>query len=475
VPICLSFVLLSVSEFIGHFHVALVHLPIGILLIALLLLWLTKREKYNISHQATKIVLLVGVLSALLSCITGYILSTTDDYDHPLVTWHTWMGISVAVVSMFLYMKLARKEFDILYKILAIALLILIVVTGHLGGSLTHGTDYISFNFNSENTDTIKIKPVANVQEAKAYADIIQPILQTKCYGCHSAKKQKGGLRLDKFELIMKGGKDGKIIVPGNPDTSDMIRRLLLPGENEDHMPPRAKPQPDNRQIALLHWWIENGADTIKKVKEIQQPGPISQYLLALQADHVEHKLPATIPLAPVAKADEKDVQQLKEKGVIVLPVAQNSNYLMANFVAASAVTDRDMALLLPLKKQLVWLKCGNTKISDSALAYIAQCTNLILLQLNNTAITDKGLQQLRSLQQLQSLNLVGTNVTLQGVLALKELKQLHFLYLYQTKIDTQEWAQLQQEFPKTVLDSGGYNVPLFPNDTVVLKAPEYK
>ena len=65
-------------------------------------------------------------------------------------------------------MKVARTEFDIIYKVLAVALFILIVVTGHLGGSLTHGTDYISFNFNADNTDTIGIKPIANVQEAKA-------------------------------------------------------------------------------------------------------------------------------------------------------------------------------------------------------------------------------------------------------------------------------------------------------------------
>ena len=50
------------------------------------------------------------------------------------------------------------------------------------------------------------------MQEVKVYDSVIQPIFQTKCYSCHSSKKQKGGLRLDKYDLIMKGGKDGKII-----------------------------------------------------------------------------------------------------------------------------------------------------------------------------------------------------------------------------------------------------------------------
>ncbi len=247
------------SEFIGHFHVALIHLPIGILLIALLLLWLQKNEKYNISYPVIKIILLIGVLSALLSCITGYVLSTTDNYEKPLVIWHMWMGIALALASMFLYMKVARSEFDFLYKILTVSVLILIIVTGHLGGSLTHGSDYISFNFNTDKNDTIKIKPLINVEEAKVYDSIVQPIFQTRCYSCHSSKRQKGGLRLDRFDLMLKGGKDGKIIMPGNADNSDMIKRILLPDEDDKHMPPREKPQLSDSQIALLHWWIENG------------------------------------------------------------------------------------------------------------------------------------------------------------------------------------------------------------------------
>jgi cytochrome c/Leucine Rich Repeat (LRR) protein len=463
------------SEFIGHFHVALIHLPIGILLIALLLLWLRKNEKYNISHQIIKIILLLGVLSALISCITGYVLSTTDKYEKPLVDWHMWMGIGVAIASMFLYMKVARSEFDIIYKALAVGLFVLIIITGHLGGSLTHGSDYISFNFSSDENDTAKIKLLTNVQEAKVYDSVIQPIFQTRCYSCHSSKRQKGGLRLDKYNLMLKGGKDGKIISTGEPDNSDMIKRLLLPDEDDKHMPPREKPQLTDKQIALLHWWIENENDTTRKVKALPQPDPIKGYLLSLQIGHEEKKLPASIPSSAVEKADSIAVQKLKDKGIIVLPVAQNSNYINANFVTATNISDKDFALLLPLKKQLVWLKCGDIKITDSALSFVAQCSNITFLQLDNTSITDKGLQKLASLQQLQSLNLVGTNITAEGLKALKDLKQLQSLYLYQTKINKEDWMQLQKDFPKVMIDSGGYNVPLFPDDTVVLKAPVYK
>ena len=464
---------LTITEFIGHLHPALVHLPIGILLIALFLVWLSGKKQYNISPSVISIVLLIGAISAAASCITGYILSLSDDYDSSQVSWHMWMGIAVAFSSFLLYIKFVNRQLDNIYKILSVALLILIFVTGHLGGQITHGTNFLSFNIIGNNDSiTIDAKPIIHVQEAKVYRDIVQPILYRDCYGCHGPNKQKGKLRLDKFALIMKGGKGGKIIDRDNVDSSEIIKRLLLPKEDDDHMPPRQKTQPNEKQITLLHWWIQQGADTAKTVKELNQPEKLKPILLALQRDHIEIKAPANIPKEAVEKADDKAIQQLKDKGVIVMPVAQNSNYLMANFVTATGISDHDINLLLPIKKQLVWLKVGDTKITDSALNFIAQCTNLTMLQLDNTTITDIGLARLKNLAQLQSLNLVGTKVSAQGVIALKGLKKLQSLYLYQTKVSGRDWILLKQQFPKTILDTGGYFVPLFATDTMIVKAP---
>ncbi len=464
--------LLTITEFIGHLHPALVHLPIGILLIGLLLMWLSGKKKYNISPQVISIVLLIGAISAIVACITGYILSRSDDYNSSAVSWHMWMGISVAFISICLYMMVVNKPINKSSIIISIALCILIFVTGHLGGQITHGSNFLSFSLiRSADSISIDAKPITNVQEAKVYRDIVQPVFYKECYSCHGPNKQKGGLRLDKFNFIMKGGKDGKIIDEDNADSSELIKRLLLPKEDEHHMPPKQKAQLNEKQIALLHWWIQQGADTGKKVKELQQPEKLKPFLLALQSDHIEIKAPANIPEKLVEKTDEKAIQKLKDKGVIVLPVAQNSNYVMANFVTATGIKNNDLNLLLPIKKQLVWLKIGDTKISDSALNYIGQCTNLTLLQLNNTNITDAGLLKLKNLEQLQSLNLVGTKVSTAGIVALKSLKKLQSLYLYQTEVQGKDWGFLKQQFPKATIDTGGYYVPLFETDTMVVKA----
>ena len=64
-----------------------------------------------------------------------------------------------------------------------------------------------------------------------------------------------------------------------------MMRRLLLPRNEEDHMPPKEKPQLKDNEIALIHWWIATGATFDKKTKELEQPEKIKPILLALQKE----------------------------------------------------------------------------------------------------------------------------------------------------------------------------------------------
>ena len=466
--------ILSVIEFLGHFHPLLVHLPLGILLIGLVLQWMSRKNKYASLIPAIPVILLAGSFTAFASCITGYLLSISDDYDKSLVSWHMWMGIGVALFSLMLYAKEKNPAFAVNKKLLSIALLLMLMITGHLGGSLTHGSDYLTKPFKdiftTDSVTNTTIKPIANVQEAVVYTDIITPILQTKCYSCHNANKQKGGLRMDEINLLMKGGKDGKIIIPGNADESEMIKRLLLPTDNEHHMPPKEKPQPTESQINLLHWWISNNADAQKKVKELAQADKVKTFLTALQTPAITQKERTDIPSAGVAKADEKIIEQLKIHNIVVLPVAQNTNYLQANFVTDSVVDKTDLQLLLQLKKQLIWLKLHSTNINDEALASIGQLTNLTRLDLSNTYITDKGVTQLANISSLQYLNLSGTSITGAAIPSLKKLNKLQSLYLYNTMLTSKDKAEIKVQFPKIIIDTGGYQVPLLKEDTTLVK-----
>src|SRR5258705_5278465 len=92
------------TELIGRLHPALVHLPIGILLLAGLFQLLALKPKFASLHAATSIALFWGMISAILSCISGYLLSQSGDYDEELVDTHKWFAISTAFVSLIAYL-----------------------------------------------------------------------------------------------------------------------------------------------------------------------------------------------------------------------------------------------------------------------------------------------------------------------------------------------------------------------------------
>jgi len=166
-------------------------------------------------------------------------------------------------------------------------------------------------------------------------------------------------------------------------------------------------------------------------------------------------------------------IKKLRGMGVVVVPVAANSNYLSVSFVTLPAAADKDIQLLLPLKKQLVWLKLSDTKITDVSMGVLAQCSNLTRLQLDSTGITDKGLSSVSGLSQLQMINLVATKISAAGLLLLKDLKALQSVYVYKTGIKSTDWVLLKKSFPKLRIDTGGYTVPLFETDTSLVKPPK--
>ena len=465
----------TMIEFFGRFHPVLVHLPIGFLLLALIFQWLSRKEKYLLLQPAIKIAFLLGMISAIVTCLSGWSLSSGAEYDETTLDYHKWMGIAVAVISIAGYW-LADKPSSTIKNALSLITLVLIIITGHLGGTLTHGDGFLTKGLftNSNDSSVSARKTITNVQEAIVYSDIIQPILTDKCVNCHSAKKQKGGLRLDGQDWILKGGKDGKVFVSGNPDGSELYKRALLDPLEEKHMPPKGKPQLTEQEMNLLHWWIASNDAFNKKVKEVNQPQQILPALLSMQSASVVMKKPS-IPDEEVSKVPASVFESLRNAGIIVLPVAVNSNYVTANFVSIQKVTEETVALLQEISKQLVWLKLNYATLSDKSWKIIGACSNLTRLSIDHTNLTDAQIEELKGLKNLQYLNLVGTKITAQGVQKLKTITTLENIYLGQTTIKGNDFINLQKQFRKTILDSGNYHLENLVTDTQLLKAPPVK
>jgi len=469
---------LSISTLIGRFHPLLVHLPLGILLAALALWWLSKKERHAALRPAMNLLLLAGAVTAIGSCISGYVLSQDGGYDETIVGRHQWAGIFTAAASLFFY-YLHRSDSRIpdrplIHNGTALLLTAGLFWTGHLGGSLTHGEGYLTDALTGSDAsmaDTIPTVP--DVQEAKLYTELAQPLITARCVGCHGPGKQKGGLRLDGLENIRKGGKNGEVIVDGSPEKSELIKRLLLPAEDEHRMPPKGKPQLTAAQIGLLQWWVRSGIATDKKVKELPQTDSLRKMLAALQTrvseGHAGLVIPG-LPTQPVAAADPKLLADLREKGIMVIPVATGNPYLMANLVNAKPRGDSAALLLLGIKDQLVNLKMANTGLTDKGCQTIAQLKKLVWLHLDGNPVSDTGIRSLSSLDSLRSLSLTGTRVTRNGLLAIAGLKELRSVYLYHTGVNGADWPELTKAFPHTRLDSGGYRQESLGSDTTLMK-----
>jgi uncharacterized membrane protein len=234
-------------QFLGHFHPLLVHLPIGILLFAILLQLLARQEKYAALQPALRLAWFWGMMTALASAITGLLLSQNGEYDAGTLNIHKWLGIALALISALFYVWKRKTASHKNQSWVALLLLLLIFGTGHMGGTLTHGEGYLTQNLPASvrvwfgHHEMVQRSPISNIDDAPVYGEIIAPILQAKCYDCHGPKKQKGGLRMDKMEAFKQGGKDGAVFVAGMPESSEMIRRVSLELDDEDHMPPKGK------------------------------------------------------------------------------------------------------------------------------------------------------------------------------------------------------------------------------------------
>jgi uncharacterized membrane protein len=453
--------------FFGRFHPLVLHLPIGFLVIAFALEVLSRVRRLNQYKAAVGFVLLTGSIFALVSAVLGFMLAQAGDYDQEVLSFHKWFGIGVAVVSWAAYglLKLAESSplMDKAYLSMMSLLMIFLALAGHFGGSLTHGSDYLT-QYMPNSLRTIAGLPlrekkvvtrITNLEQAAVFNDIIFPILDARCISCHNESKRKGELMMHTVEALKKGGENGPVFIPGNPDKSRMIERIHLPETHDDHMPPKGKSQLTDDQIELLTWWVNEGAPFDKSVAEVNV-GTVQPILDALVDPDANKTEVEKLLSSQVRPANEKILADLKKKGIVVRPLANELNWLQANVIAEyHQPGDSLMLSFLSLSEQLTWLNLSETAATDDMLAYLADMKNLTRLHLQNTNITDDGLKHLKGLQYLEYLNLYGTSVTDDGLKELAMLINLKRVYVWQTKVTMEGVAKLRQMLPGVEVDMG--------------------
>jgi uncharacterized membrane protein len=463
-------------ESIGHLHPLIVHLPIGILIFAYVMMILQQFRKIDM-NAAINLALLLGTLSSVIACIAGWFLAQSGDYETEAIFKHQWTGISTALLGALAYF------FKNYRWILATATIICLTIAGHFGGNLTHGEGYLfasQSNVTSKTdstkattfdiVDTTKTINQATVRKSFVYRDKIVPILKTKCYNCHSATKKKSGLRLDSEDFIKKGGKNGHILSVGNPNKSSLFTHLILPEDDDKHMPPKGKTQLTRNEISLIHFWIKKGASFVeenetvsneKSLVQISIPNPqISSEIIAdiptIESESIKNN-ESKLLTKNVEVINPTILEKLKQQNIKISYLGNGSNYISANFVNVRNYQSSLLNDLESINNQLVNLRLSNQPVNDEAIKKITNFKNLTRLNLENTAITDASLEHLKTLSNLEQLNLYGTKITDSGLLTLAKFPNLKVVYLWQTKVSKSGIEQLKKASPKLQIETGEF------------------
>lgn len=279
--------------FFGRFHVLLLHIPIGVLVLAVgmevLARWPSQGQRSPL-EPAMPLIWGAGAVAAVATVVLGYMHASEPGFTGAGVDHHRWAGTALAFTAVLIWAWRADApgSFAKVWPAGMLAIAALLTVTGHFGGVLTHGPDYLTeFAPGSLRTHgTVAGAPrpkVTDVAMADIYLDVVAPLLSAKCGSCHNDDKRRGGLSFADYPSLRKGGESGDAVKPGDPHGSELYRRITLPSGSADYMPKNQKNPPSPAEIEVLRWWIEIGAPRTGVIGQLDPPpsvaGELRQFL----------------------------------------------------------------------------------------------------------------------------------------------------------------------------------------------------
>lgn len=269
----------------------------------------------------------------------------------------------------------------------------------------------------------------------------VEPILQDHCVSCHGDSLGKGKLRLHTQGAIERGGKNGPVVKAGDPANSPMHARLLLPLDDDGHMPPSDEPQPTAHEIELLRRWIDQGA----KFDAADQPPAAPAQRATDGEDKGKAAQTVVAPAAPWTAEADVAMRALHAQQVHVSRVAEGSDELWVDFNAVAA-TSNDGQLAAQVATLTPWITDLSVARSGAAAATLAACATmprLRRLDLRSTKATSDHLQLLGQHASLQELVLADTAVDDACVDALLAMPNLRRVYVWNTKLSDLGIARL--------------------------------
>ena len=296
--------------FLGRFHPIAVHMPIGVLILSVLIeLGCVRRSVEEKWGDMALLTLFVSAVGGVVAVVFGIFLAREGGYEGGSFLLHQALGIATAVGAIVaLFLRLAAMSSGNAWamhgcRVVLLATMMVMSIGAHFGANMVHGSKYLTqyapaamasamtsfekwmLSFVEETKPAPTATPSSGAEppssdsapatvasDKQVFQHVILPLLEAKCNKCHNADKSKGDLRMDTYELAIKGGENGNNIVPGKPAESLAIQRMELPLDDDEHMPPDGKEQATAEELAVLKWWIQEGASDKLKVADAKFP-----------------------------------------------------------------------------------------------------------------------------------------------------------------------------------------------------------
>lgn len=421
-------------SWVGRWHPLVLHFPIVLLLIAVFL-GLTGKK---VPH----LLLTVGVLSALITAVSGFFLGKDTLAKGDLLFWHQWLGGGVALLAALWYaldnMQLEQKIYT---KAIQVILIGLVGFAGHYGGMVTHGEDFLALPI-EKRQEKIPENPII-------YADVVTRILDDKCVACHNPNKQKGQLLMTSLSELLKGGESGSTLLPGDPEQSEFIKRLHLHADDEEHMPPKGKTPLSGNEIAIMERWVALGASDTLRLNQLEKTEPLVGLIKGMMEPDPMEKW------AELPKVSDTTLQNLSSDYLTIKRISSNSQALSISVFLPPEYNPKNITNLKLISNNIVELDLSGIPVGEEEMELVAMCKNLEWLEFDRSPITDTGFLKLEGLVNLKVLKAYETGITDKSVAVIKDLKELKSLYVWGTEISEGGLSELKEALPNLQIDKG--------------------
>ncbi len=446
-------------RFLGRLHPLVVHFPIGLALAAAAV------ELLNILRRrpdASPFGITATGIAAIAACFAAWFGWLNADYEGATVDntlfLHRWLGILGAAGLLAVWMVgLAGRSGDRHaalngYRWGLVVVSVVVGVGAHFGGEMVYGKGYLTKVLLPPPAKTVVVdasdatadadgadpadgatgpaEPVAGDTTRVSFQRDVLPIFEARCIECHGPDKVKGSLRMDTVAHLFDGDPEWWTVIPGKPDESLIVERIELPADDPDAMPPKGD-RLTPAEIAVIRDWIAEGAEGDAASSTSSEPVETDSTTDA-DADPATEATPA----GPDTAAIEAAVTAIRERQILVMPIAQGSDDWEVN---ASLIDppfgDDDLARLDGLQPVLVWANLARSALTDEGLAPLGDFGSLVRVRLDNTAIGDGAVDTLLRLPKLETVNLYGSALTDAGLARLAAHPSLTRIYCAGTAV----------------------------------------